>query len=211
MNLLKDFVTNSLYVLILLVQDTQTQKIRECAQNGVRPIPLASSALLWVQRGQHLFWRRYCSTWKQNLFLATKRHIKMNDSSQQALNCSLNPSPSGRRITVIMLPCVKQTFLQNYRYSKNTSEYFSCFSLQKNTLPPLRVRAQGSDRKPVPALEMLPAYAPLSHPSTSAPSTGTNAYQQESGQEKIIFTLKGKPNNVLLGKIAGLAVLLVHC
>ena len=134
-----------------------------------------------------------------------------NDSSQQALNCSLNPSPSGRRITVIMLPCVKQTFLQNYRYSKNTSKHFSSFSLQKSILPLLCTGAQGSDRKPIPALEVLPAYAPLSHPSISAPSTGTNAYQQESGQEKIIFTLKGKPNNYLLGKMAVLAILPVHC
>lgn len=117
-----------------------------------------------------------------------------NDSSQQALNCSLNPNPSGRRITVITLPCMKQNFLQNYRYSKN----FSCFSLQKSILPPLCARAQGSDRKPIPALEVLPACTPRSH---RVPLHHLLVQIPTSrNQDKIIFTLKGKPNDYLPGK-----------
>lgn len=45
-----------------------------------------------------------------------------------------------------------------------------------------------------------PAYAPLSHPSTSAPSAGTNPYQQKSGQEKIISILKGNLTIIYWGK-----------
>lgn len=106
--------------------------------------------------------------WQQNLFLATKRDMKINnDSCQQALNCSLNPSPSGRRITVRVLPCVKKTFLQNYRYSRTTNEHFSSFSLQKSILLPLCTKVQGSNRKPTAGLEVLLAYASLSHHLTS--------------------------------------------
>lgn len=167
---------------------TQTEKISNYSKNGARLVPLASPALLLMQRTQHSFWRRYCSTLKQNLFLATKRDIKIcNDSSQQALNWSLNPNPSMKKITVIMLPRVKQTFLQNYRYSKRVNEHLSCFWLWKSILPLLWARPQRSDRKPLPIQEVLSTYTPLSYPRTSAPSAGTNPYQKEWGQEKIFL------------------------
>lgn len=51
--------------------------------------------------------------------------------------------------------------------------------------PPLScTRAQGSDRKRIPALQVLLAGVPLSHPGTSAASTDANPTSRSQDKEK---------------------------
>lgn len=151
--------------------------------------------------------------WQHNLFLATKRDNKINnDSCQQALNCSLNPSPSERRITVIVLPHVKQIFLQSYRYSKTTSEHALLLHSAKEHPPSTLRQGTGTWQKTY----SMPGGAPCVC-SPKPPGFLCTIYRYKPlpagvrTKKKIIFTLKGKPNSYLLGKMAVLAVLPVHC
>lgn len=121
MTLLKDIVTNSLYFRTLFVQNTQLKPkgYGTMLKMGLDPFLLQAQLFSKCREDTTCSEEDTVALWQQNLFLATKRDIKMNnDSSPQALNRSLNPNPGGRRITVIVLPCVNQTFLQNYTYSK---------------------------------------------------------------------------------------------
>lgn len=88
---------------------------------------------------------------------------------------------------------------------KNISEHFSCFSekkgsLWKSLLPLPCTRPQGSDRKPIPALQVLSANVPLSHPSTSAASTGTNPTTRSQDKERSFLLWRASLTIIYWGK-----------
>lgn len=132
-----------------------------------------------------------------------------NDSSQQALNCSLNPSPSGRRMTVIMW---RKHFCKilNHVLQNHKQTFLLLQSVQEH--PPSALHQDLRENLFQPRRCSL--HTPLRYLCTIC-WWHHWLWQQGSGREKIIFTLNGTPNNDLVEKNCSLGcptcTLLVAC